>query len=485
MMFMKNKSIWLDVKMPVGKKVTKDLKCDTLVVGGGITGLSVLYNLRKSGVDAILVERNRCGAGVTSRSTAKITYLQEIVYRNIRRFGNKDAAFKYLESQRWAVRELKRIIDKENIDCNIEKTTSYLFTNENKDALIEEYNFLKEAGVDVSFVQNSSDFKWAISVDDTYMFHPVKYVLGLKNILRDYVYENSKVEKIIRDDGKYSGLVNGKTIQANHVVIATHYPYFVVPLFLPFKSHTETSYVGAVRLSEYKNINAINIDTPTISYRYHHDKNNNYLIYLFNSYATPNVKSIKQNFDYLKKNYDFLYVWSNKDIITSDYLPLIGRIDEDDDGLLVACGYNTWGMTNATLAGVLIKDIIIKKFNKYAQLFKPDRLLNWNKVVRFFPDVYGSVKAMVKCNKGNVNNKNVLYTKIDNKNVAIYKDEKGVEHIVLNRCPHMKCGLVFNEVEMTWDCLCHGSRFDIDGACIEGPSNYDITFKKGESDEEK
>ncbi len=473
---MKNKSIWLDVKNKALKRVTKDLECDALVVGGGITGMSTLYQLRKNNVKALLIERNKCGEGVTARSTAKITYLQKKENMNIRRFGKADLAKGYLESQIAAVKELKRIIDKENILCDLKKSESLLFTNdeENKVKLLEEYNFLKESGVAAEFIENGENFKYAIKVSDTYMFHPVKYVIGLKNILQECVYENSKLEKISREDGICKCFVNNHVIKCRHVVIATHYPYFILPLLFPFKNHVETSYVGAVKVREFKNVNAINIDNETISYRYHQDDKNNYLIYLTNSMASPNIKSIKGNFENLKKKYNFDYVWSNKDIITNDYLPLIGKLDEDDDGVLLACGYNTWGMTNATLSSMILRDIILKRQNKYIELFRPDRLLSWNKVVRFFPDAYGSVKAILKSNKGNV--------KLDGKNVAIYKDENNKEHIVLNRCPHMKCGLVFNEVEKTWDCLCHGSRYDIDGKCIEGPSNHDITFKDSEED---
>ena len=481
-MLMKNKSIWLDVKNKALKRVTKDLECDTLVVGGGITGMSTLYQLRKNNVKALLIERNKCGEGVTARSTSKITYLQEKEYMNIRKFGKVDLAKGYLESQIAAVKELKRIIDKENISCDLKKSESLLFTNdeENKVKLLEEYNFLKESGVAAEFIENGENFKYAIKVSDTYMFHPVKYVIGLKNILQECVYENSKLEKISREDGICKCYVNNHVIKCRHVVIATHYPYFILPLLFPFKNHVETSYVGAVKVREFKNVNAINIDDETISYRYHQDDKNNYLIYLTNSLASPNIKSIKGNFENLKKKYNFDYVWSNKDIITNDYLPLIGKLDEDDNGVLLACGYNTWGMTNATLASMILRDIILKRQNKYIELFRPDRLLSWNKVVRFFPDAYGNVKAILKSNKGNVNNSRVIYTKLDGKNVATYKDENNREHIVLNRCPHMKCGLVFNEVEKTWDCLCHGSRYDIDGKCIEGPSNHDITFKDSE-----
>lgn len=467
------------------KSVNSNLECDTLVIGGGMSGLSILYQLKKANIKTILVERNRCGQGVSARSSAKITYLQGSIYQNIRRFGNIKLAKQYLNSQIAAIAELKRIVKKEHIDCDFAVATSYLFTDyeKNKDKLQQEYEFLKSAGAKVQFLENTELFKYAIASDDTYMFNPVKYMLGLKDILKDSIYENSKVKKIVKLKSHYEVAVNGFVIKAKHVVIATHYPYFLLPMLLPFKSHVETSFVGAARVDEYKNINAINIDKEIISFRYYKTGENNYFIYLLGSTPSCNIKSIKENFAYFKENKNFVYEWSNKDIITNDYLPIIGKIDDEDDGALIACGYNTWGMSNSTIAGVIIKDIICKKENEYIESFRPNRLLNLNKVVRFIPDMIGNVKAFVKSNKNNCNNKKVCYTKYEGKRVAIYKDEKGLEHMVLNRCPHLKCGLVFNEVEKTWDCLCHGSRFDIDGKCIEGPSNYDISIKrKSDSD---
>ena len=129
-MFMKNKSIWLDEKNKLLKKVTKDLECDVLIVGGGITGLSTLYQLHKNKVNAILIEKNKCGEGITSKSTAKITYLQEKEYLNIRKFGNLSIANKYLKSQMNAVNILKNIITKENIVGDLLPSASILFTND-------------------------------------------------------------------------------------------------------------------------------------------------------------------------------------------------------------------------------------------------------------------------------------------------------------------------------------------------------------------
>lgn len=479
---MKNYSIWLDnIKTSECNSVTEDLETDVLIIGGGITGISTLYELKQNNIKTILVERNTCGHGVTCRSTAKITFLQEKIYMNIRALVNYDTALKYLESQIEAVKLLKQIIDKESIKCDIKKVDSYLFTNKeaNISKLEEEYVFLKKANVNVTYVDSISNLviKKSLKVSDTYEFHPLKYINHFKEKYKDSIYENSKVTKVEKVDNYYIAYVNGFKIKTKYIVIATHYPYFLIPFLMPLKSHIEVSYIGAKTTNDFKEISAINIDKPTISCRYHNTHNNNYLIYLYNSFISSNIKSIKTNFDDLKTQDNFQYIWSNKDIITNDYMPYIGRIYENDNTLLMASGYNTWGFTNGTFAGKILADIVLNRENKYINLFSPNRGINLSKIVRLPLDLGCSVKSIFKSTKNNVNNYKVIYKKIDGKKVAIYIDSDNKEHIVYNKCPHMKCGIVFNEVEQTWDCLCHGSRYDIDGKCIEGPSNFDIMYK--------
>lgn len=482
-MCMKNYSIWLDnIENMECKSVDRDMNTDILIVGGGITGLSTLYELKNSGLKTILVERNICGHGVTSRSTAKITYLQEKIYMNIRKYVGVKEAELYLKSQIEAVNTLKNRIEKEKIDCDLKKVDSYIFTdNDNsREKIEEEYKFLKQNKVNAQIVKNIpfvNDVKLALKVSDTFVFHPLKYINTLKIKFKDSIYENSKLESIDKTNDGYIALVNGFKIKAKYIVFATHYPYFLIPYLMPLKSHIETSYIGAKEEKDFYPVSAINIDNPCISFRYHSAKTNNYLIYLFNSYVSANIKSIRNNFLDLKEKNDFEYIWSNKDIITNDYLPYIGRIHKGNDTLLLATGYNTWGFSNGTLAGTILSDIIMKKHNPYEELLSPNRSINLSKVIRMPIDIGSSIKAIIKSTKNNVNNSKVIYKKINGKNVAIYTDESGIEHIVFNRCPHMKCGIIFNEEEKTWDCLCHGSRFDIDGKCIEGPSNFDISFK--------
>ena len=477
---MKRTSIWTNDKGIDCQKLEQDMEVDVLIIGGGITGLSTLLQRQNSNLKVILVERNSCGLGVTSRSTAKITFLQKQIYMNIRT-SSIDQASMYLKSQIDAVKLLKDIITNNHIDCNLQEVSSYLFTNKEKNIakLEKEYQFLTQNHVKVEKTKlDEVDNILALKVDHTYTFHPLKYINYLKKVMKDNIYENSKVEQIDKKDNYYYVKANDHIIKCKYVVIATHYPYFLIPFLMPLKSHVETSYIGAKEIKEVKNMSAINIDKPCISWRYYQDGKKNYLIYLFQSFASCNIKSIESNFDTLKKQYHFDYIWSNKDIITNDYIPYIGRIYKDDDTFLLASGYNTWGMTNASLAGKILADIILKKENPYIDLFAPHRQINFNKIIRLPIDIGSSIKAILKSTKENVNNSKVIYKKIKGKKVAIYLDHNGKEHIVLNKCPHMKCGLVFNEIEMTWDCLCHGSRFTIDGKCIEGPSNFDIQFKK-------
>lgn len=473
---MNNTSIWLNNKDFSCQKLNQDMEVDVLIVGGGIAGLSTLFELKDSNLKTILVEKNLCGHGVTSRSTAKVTFLQNQIV-NILKNSSQNASL-YLASQTDAIKRIKEIIAKYHIDCDFKEVSSYLFTNkkENVGKIEEIYQFLNSIQISVEKTKlKELDNILALKVDHTYTFHPLKYICYLKNNMKNRIYENSKVDKIDKIDGFYFTTINQHIIKSKYIVLATHYPYFLMPFFLPLKSHVETSFIGAKEVENTLEISAINIDKPCESIRYYQDKNKNYVIYLYQSFASCNVGNIKKNFDALNHNKDFQYLWSNKDVITNDYLPYIGSVDQDGT-FLVATGFNTWGMTNGCLSGMVLADLILKKKNPYIELFSLNRSINLNQVLRFPIDTCCNIKAFLVSTKNNVNNRQVIYKKIDGEKVAIYKDEDG-EHIVLNKCPHMKCGLVFNPVEKTWDCLCHGSRFTIDGDCIEGPSNFDIRFK--------
>lgn len=473
---MRNYSIWKEVvEISNYNRLDKDIETDVLIIGGGMTGINTFYQLRNSSLKVLLVEQNKIGHGVTVNSTGKLTYMQNSLYEKIIKSFDKDVALKYLNSQKEAIDLGVNIINKEGIDCNLLKAPSYVYANDEEEVkkLNEVKKFLEDNNIEV--IEGHSDlikYKSMIGVEDTYIFHPLKYINGLVEKLdKNCIYENTSIQKIEEVDNSYICITDKDyKIKAKLVVIASHYPYFNLPFLFPIKGSLEKSYLSA---SKYKkdNISLIKYDKPIISIRSYLD----YLLYLSNSHSNNSKVNDKENYLELKKKLNDIgldpeYMWSNTDIMTNDGLPYIGKIK---DNMLMGTGYNTWGMTNGILAGKILADIILGNDNKYIDLFYPKR----NSLAM----VEGAVLDGLKNVGGYVNgyfnsNKKIKYEEKDGKEIAIYKDEKGV-HKVYTKCPHMSCYLIFNEVEKTWDCPCHASRFDLDGKCISGPANESISYK--------
>lgn len=174
------------------------------------------------------------------------------------------------------------------------------------------------------------------------------------------------------------------------------------------------------------------------------------------------------------------YYWFNYDIETSDHLPLIGYLEKDNPNLLIGTGYNSWGMTNGTIAGKIISDLIMQKENNYSTLFDPNREFNVNKLTSYlsYNLSNGYHYILSKINKKPSFYKESMIKEIDGVQYGIYTDDNGNEFIVKSTCPHLGCGLVFNSIDKTWDCPCHGSRFDIKGRVVKGPSLYNISVDK-------
>lgn len=466
------------------KELDRNIEVDILIIGAGITGMTTAYFLKDK--DVCVVDANKVGHGVTLNSTAKINYFQERIYNKICNLRNRETAAIYLKSQIDAIKNIKKIIEKNNIECDFKRVDSYVFANTESEVepLENQIEFLKENNIEVKEkkLPNKITSYKSFCVSDTYIFNPIKYLEGLYNILKDKIniYENTKILQIKKINDHYICKSNNYIIKANKIVLACHYPYFLIPLLLPLKSYIEKSYMIVSKVKKDKNFTCISSNTPTYSLRYYQDKDNIYQISLGQSHNT----SIKQNDSYhfkrvkeifkLKES-DIVMSYSNTDIITPDYIPYIGRLK---DNIYIGVGYNTWGMTNGVAAAKIISDMILNKENEFKYIFDPNRITVSN-IIKFPLILFSQTKSFVgpKINKNKPwYNKNISFEYENGKSIAIYK-EKDKIHKVYNKCPHLGCSLIFNEKEKTWDCPCHSSRFDIDGKCIKGPSNYDISYK--------
>lgn len=458
---------------------------DVLIIGGGITGLTTAYFLMDKKQDITLIDQGKIGNGITAKATAKINFLQGICYQTIEKKFSKKASQLYFKSQIEATNIIKSIVKKHKIDCDLEQVDAFIFTNEknNITKIKKEEELLTSWDIKCKEIQHLPipiPMLYGIGVSDTYVFQPVKYLRALHQIIRNKVKirENCTATNITGTGPYYVNTEEG-LIQANTVVIASHFPFFLKPSFIPIKSYIKREYVNASKWDGPSNFTAINIDQDLQSIRFFHQ----YVIYGSNQHRSTDKLPFQQNFQKSQQEFKKLwkkepeYTWINQDIMSNDGLPFIGKVKPN---MFIATAYQAWGITNGTIAGKIISDLILDNNSPYTQLFSPHRFsaagikeslttslhylkAYWQTKVQpspyFYPD-------------------NVYIIPVKGKKYGVYIDENKEKHIVDIVCPHMKCNLAFNKNEKTWDCPCHGSRFDIDGNLLEVPSKVDVKMKK-------
>ena len=445
-------------------------KLDVAIIGGGLTGLSTAYYLRNSSLKVAVFEQSKIGGGVTSRSTAKITYLQGDIYQ---RLGNK--AKSYYLSQKEAIWELLKIIEDENISCELEKVPSIIFCldKENDLKIQAEKKLLESFGAHPYEVQHPN-ISSGIGISDSYVFHPLKFLSGLYKALisKVFIYENTLVFDMKKEDGHYLIHTTNGDFFAKNVVIANHYPFFLLPNLFPLKTYVQREYVNAAKISHPSLFTAINIDSDLHSIRYY----KNYLLYGSNRHRLTEKIDFGKKYDKSRSDFKRLFdkiperTWDNQDIVSHDLLPFIGRFDSH---LYVGTAYRGWGMTNCVLAGRIISSFILYHTALYQDLFSPTRM-NLELAINSFLGTFHYMKAIIKAF---LKKNNPSYIRINGILHAIYEDEEHKIHKICLLCPHMKCHLVFNSYDKTWDCPCHGSRFSLDGELIKGPAITSLTKK--------
>ena len=490
---MENYSIWEEIKNKtntIKSNKIKEFDTDILIIGGGIAGMSTAYFLMNQNKKVTIIDKSYIGMGITSKTTAKLNYLQGTIYQKLEKNFNRKISKMYLDSQKEAIELINKIVKKEKIDCDLVKCNSFIFTKDknNIKKIDKEKELLQSFDIKCGTVNKLPihfPIEYGIVVDDTYTFHPLKYINGLRKTIENKIdiYENVMALEITPKDNYFIINTNNGIINAKYVVVACHYPFFIFPGIVPIKTYIEREYVNCSKFHlDSSPFTAISIDSTLHSIRFYKD----YIIYGSNKHRLTNKIKYKENYEQSKKDFKRLfskepeYTWMNQDIVPNDDLPIIGIPDKKNPNLLIATAFNKWGMTNGTIAGKILSDLILENKNPYIDLFNPTRI-NITNIINSIIGVfhYSKVYAQTTIKKNPVfYNDHVYIIKINGKYYGVYYDYYGKKHIVDHKCPHMKCNLVFNDEEKTWDCPCHGSRFDIDGNVIEGPANYSIAVDK-------
>ena len=466
---------------------------DVAIIGGGILGITAAYLLKQEGLTVAVVEGDQIVRGVTGYTTAKITSSQHLIYTKLRDKFGEDGARLYGQSNEAALAKIAGLVATLAIDCDFERQDNYVYTESDSevDSVREEAALAVSLGLPSSFVTEGPlpyPIKGAVRFANQAQFHPRKYLLALaERVVGDgsFIFEDTKVLDV--DEGSPCRVeTEHGDVTATDVIVATNMPFLDRGLFFtkvhPMRSYVVAGYVdGSAAAPEGMHIS---VESPTRSIRLIRDEGRDLLMLGGEGHKVGQEEDTEACYQRLEtdarrrfglSNID--YRWSTQDTVSVDSVPYIGRLTRTSEHIFTGTGFRKWGMTNGTLAAMLLTDRIVGRDNPYAAFYDSKRL-----------DIPQSAKEFVK---ENVNvAQHWVGDRIDTpgdpleevapgegtvirrgaKPVAVYKSESGELKALSAVCTHLACIVHFNTAEKSWDCPCHGSRFDLDGSVLQGPA---------------
>lgn len=475
------KSVWSEsCKFRKREALNKDIKTDVLVIGAGIAGVLTAYMLKQKGREVVVIDAAEIASGNTKNTTAKITSQHDLIYSKLIAEFGEEKARQYAKANELAIKKYKEIIEDKRIECDFEEKPAYIYSLNEIDVLKEEVEAAKNLGIDAEFVDEANlPFKinGAVKFNNQAQFNPLKFLKGISNEL--IIYENTRALEIKEN----LVVTSGGNITANNIVVATHYPIMNAPGYYFMKMHQERSYVLA--LENTSEIDGMYIDLNKEGYSFR--TYNNLLLLGGISHRTGENEE-GGSYDELRKVAKKLYpkakekyYWSAQDCMTIDGIPYIGRYSSETPNIYVATGFNKWGMTSSMVSAMIISDMILEKENDFSEIFSPRRFdlsLSINNIAN---DLIETAKNFI-AQKVSIPSSEIEHIKnghggiieYNGEKVGIYKNKEGKEFFVSTKCTHLGCQLSWNADELTWDCPCHGSRFDYKGRLIGSPATKDL-----------
>lgn len=500
------KSYWLDDKKTNEFNTLNDhIKADVTIVGGGITGITLAYLLSKKNINIVLVDAGEVFASTTGHTTAKITAQHGLIYSDLIKVQGLEKAKMYYKANNEAMNFIKNTINDEKINVDFTSQDAYVFTNSDAEItkIEQEYEAYEKLGINGNLQDKtplSIELKAALQMRDQAQFHPVKYLNSLTKLCVENgvkFYENTTVVDIDKDENN-SPVVKtyeGNKIKSDFVVVASHFPVKNLKKLYFAKLQQSRSYVVASQIKDqYPGGMYINVEQPTRSIRHFNTKDGKDIVFVTGEdhKTGKNIADEGNNFNRLFKftkslfdtnQEDILAHWATQDVMTIDKIPYIGEISNNESRILIATGYNKWGMTQSAIAAHELFDHITTGTSKYNELYSPSRNHTTKSIKGLFKNTMEASKEMVigklgieeeiKRNPEEIKTLKkgeamTLFTR--GNRLGAYRDMNNEVHIVDTTCTHMRCETNWNPEEQTWDCPCHGSRFCYSSKVIQGPA---------------
>ena len=477
-------SIWSKTEhLPERDTLPGNITVDTAVIGGGMAGILTAYELRRRGIEAVVLEASRVGSGQTKNTTAKITSQHGLCYHRLsKRFGEKKAR-EYLRRNEDAIQAYGEIVRDLKIDCDFEIVPAYLYTQQREQALRLECAAVRRLGMDAELCdlpELSVPHAKGLRFPSQAQFHPLKFLKAVSQ--RIPVFENTAAQEVTRHQVR----TNHGTVTAKKIVFATHFPFRNFPGFYFARMHQERSYVLALEGVPKLSGMYYGIDSDGLSMR-----NAERCILLgggaHRTGKSPSLSayaSLRVRAEELWPGCRVTSSYSAQDCITPDGVPYIGRFSKTRPNWYVATGFGKWGMTGSMVAAKRLSAEITGETRERGSVFSPGR----------FPvaAAWGNLgKDALESGKGIL--KEIFYfpgKEFDwlppgqgavirhcGKKRGAYRDGNGIVYLVSVRCPHLGCQLEWNGDEKSWDCPCHGSRFDFHGNLLDDPAQTNLKHR--------
>lgn len=427
-------SLWTDSvrqqKSAVKPALRGAQKAHVLIIGGGLAGILTAWRLKHMGVDAIVVEKGRVGDGTTRNTTGKITAQHGLCYHRLIKEVGVDGALNYHQLNTQAIRDYESL--SETYPSDFVSDTAYVYAQTDKAKLDKELDAYQKMGLETLFLKEPPlpvETVGAVGMRNQARFNPMKLLTALADSLT--VYENTFITAI---EGNKAITASG-SIEADHIVICTHYPFINVKGLYVLKLYQHRSYVlclqGAPRLD------GMFVDEKENGHSFR--MAGDLLLVGGGDHRTGKRGGGYQELRELKalayKDSVELFHWAAQDAMTLDGRPYIGRFSKKHAQWYVATGFNKWGMTGAMVAARVLGEMVAYGKSDCEELFNPSRSLFHRQLL-----------------------------------LNMAHSAAGLMHFAGPRCTHMRCKLVWNGMEQSWDCPCHGSRFNAQGQVIENPA---------------
>ena len=495
-------SIWHDTfAVPDRAPLREDLTTDVCVIGAGIAGLSVAYALARAGKRVVVVEKEQIGSGESGRTTAHLTNALDDRYTTLEKARGRESAAIVADAHSAAIDFIEEAVTTEKIDCDFTRLDGFLFLGgDDKPELLDaELEAARRAGLNVSRVEVIPDRELntgpALRFPKQGRFHILKYLAGLAGAIEakgGQIFGGSRVEKIEGGSPAMVTTTSGRTVAADDVVVCTNSPISDM-----VETHTKMApyrtFVVAFAVPKGAIMDALYWDTPD---PYHYvrlqplDDTRDALIVGGEDHKTAHEDDAGARFSCLEEwtrarftsAGERIAQWSGQVLETNDYLAFIGKNPDGAERVWLATGDSGMGMTHGTIAALLLPTLLDGRAHPWAKEFDPKRVTlhgrelktlakeNADVALQFGDYVTpGQVDDVASIPPGEVR-----VIRRGAHKIAVYKDDAGRVHERSAACTHVKCIVDWNTAEKSWDCPCHGSRFDPLGKVLNGPAIDDL-----------